>query len=75
MQNESWDSDRGTPAEKLYLLKPTNLIINLAMCFICDDPRLPHMKIDARLPLISLHFVGPYISYLVQNNQQLHKNR
>ncbi|XP_050421691.1 intermembrane lipid transfer protein Vps13-like isoform X3 [Adelges cooleyi] len=45
--NESYQNE-------LYILKPTNLLIEVEKCLITDDPRLPLLKVTGELPNIDI---------------------
>lgn len=49
--NETFQND-------LYILKPTNLIIEVEKCLITDDPRLPLLKVTGELPAIDIKIAG-----------------
>lgn len=39
----------------LHLLEPMSINVSIQKCLVCDDPRLPKMKIDGELPSIMLN--------------------
>lgn len=56
--NETFQND-------LYILKPTNLIIQVEKCLITDDPRLPLLKVNGELPAIDIKIAGNNIIIIV----------
>lgn len=57
LPGESWKIDQlGSPDQ--YLIHPISLEVGLDRCLITDDPRLPKIKIHAKLPSICLKMAG-----------------
>ncbi|XP_046391664.1 vacuolar protein sorting-associated protein 13 [Ischnura elegans] len=48
-EEEDWESVLGGHSS-LHLLHPLTLGVQISLCLISDDPRLPQVKVNARLP-------------------------
>lgn len=60
-KGENWKNKfNETFQNEQYILKPTNISIQVEKCLIVDDPRLPLLKVTGELPAIDIKIAGEH---------------
>ncbi|GLH16639.1 Vacuolar protein sorting-associated protein 13A-like Protein [Gryllus bimaculatus] len=66
LEGEDWEGTLATPQRcAMHFLEPTSLEVILLKCLVCDDPRLPKVKMEAVLPAVIINIEDDRVFHLM----------